>query len=88
MVGSSIHFDRERFLRQHMPKLNRIFHYRNIDVSSQLEVMKKRHPARFEQLRRSLDEYNKSSHRTLDDLHDTINSLRVIEGLEPRYDNR
>lgn len=88
MVGSSIHFDRERFLRQYMPKLNRIFHYRNIDVSTMTETMKKRHPARFEQLRRTLDEYNKNSHRTLDDIHDSINVLRVCEGMEPRYDVR
>jgi oligoribonuclease len=33
ICGSSVHFDRA-FLKQHMPKLESIFHYRNIDVST------------------------------------------------------
>lgn len=33
MCGSTIHFDR-KFLEKHMPRLNKFFHYRNLDVSS------------------------------------------------------
>lgn len=33
MAGSTINFDRS-FLAQHMPALNEVFHYRNIDVST------------------------------------------------------
>jgi oligoribonuclease len=33
MCGSTVHFDRS-FMREHMPKLERVFQYRNIDASS------------------------------------------------------
>lgn len=37
MCGSSVHFDRG-FLKKHMPRLEAMFHYRNIDISTVKEL--------------------------------------------------
>ena len=38
MCGNSVHFDR-RFLRAHLPSIEGLFHYRNLDVSSLYAAM-------------------------------------------------
>lgn len=84
MVGSSIHFDRERFLRFQMPNINDMFHYRNIDASAQRAYIEKRKPKFAANCAKILENSKRGNHRVLDDIHDSINLLRVLDGLEPR----
>ncbi|MEE2650102.1 MAG: oligoribonuclease [Candidatus Thermoplasmatota archaeon] len=67
LCGSSIHHDR-RFLRRYMPELNEFFHYRNVDVSSIKEVVRRWHP-------RSPKFRKNSGHRALDDTRGSIAEL-------------
>ena len=67
LCGSSIHHDR-RFLRRYMPELNEFFHYRNVDVSSIKEVVRRWHP-RSPRFRKN------SGHRALDDVRGSIEEL-------------
>ena len=85
MVGSSINFDRERFLKYEMPELNDLFHYRVIDASSQRAFKQKRHPRFAAEAAKIAADAQRNSHRVLDDIHDSVNLLRVLDGLEPRY---
>ena len=85
MVGSSINFDRERFLKYYMPDLNNLFHYRVIDASSQRAFVQKRRPRFAEDAIKRAEEARRGTHRVLDDIHDTVNLLRVLDGLVPRY---
>ena len=39
LAGNSVHFDR-RFIKRYMPKLEKIFYHRLIDVSSSMEILK------------------------------------------------
>jgi oligoribonuclease len=68
MCGNSICQDR-RFLFRHMPALERYFHYRNLDVSTIKELVRRWAPnvPLFEK---------KSSHLALDDIRDSIEELR------------
>ena len=68
MCGNSICQDR-RFLSRHMPKLENYFHYRNLDVSTVKELVK-----------RWTDDQEpfakESTHLALNDIHDSIEELR------------
>ena len=68
MCGNSICLDR-RFMHRLMPKLEAYFHYRNLDVSSVKEIVKRWAPDRpmFEK---------DSSHLALNDIRDSINELK------------
>lgn len=68
MCGNSICQDR-RFLHRLMPQLENYFHYRNLDVSSIKEIVKRWYPdgKQFEK---------ESSHLAMDDIHDSIKELR------------
>jgi oligoribonuclease len=69
LCGNSIGQDR-RFLARWMPDLERYMHYRNIDVSSFKEVVKRWAPEK-------LKEYRKSSrHEALADIYDSIEELK------------
>jgi len=69
MCGNSICQDR-RFLYRSMPTLEAYFHYRNLDVSSIKELVRRWHP-------RVSDGFEKKgSHLALDDIVDSINELR------------
>jgi oligoribonuclease len=46
LCGNSIHMDRE-FLRRHMRALHDHLHYRNVDVSTLKEVIRRWYPGRF-----------------------------------------
>lgn len=70
LAGSSVHFDRG-FLALHMPEVERFFHYRNVDISSVKEMVKRWRPDVAE----TLPEPRKS-HRVIDDLMDTIEEAR------------
>ncbi|WP_222564457.1 oligoribonuclease [Novilysobacter antarcticus] len=69
MCGNSICQDR-RFLHRQMPKLQRYFHYRNLDVSTVKELAKRWAPSISAGL------HKQGSHTALSDVHDSINELR------------
>lgn len=69
LCGNSIGQDR-RFLYKYMPELNEFFHYRNIDVSTIKELVK-----RWYKSAPSAPE-KKKTHHVLDDIHDSIEELR------------
>ena len=69
MCGNSICLDR-RFLHRYMPRLERFFHYRNLDVSTLKELCLRWAPekaGRFEK---------RAEHRALLDVRDSIAELR------------
>lgn len=68
LCGNSIWQDR-RFLARHMPRLEKLFHYRIVDVSSIKVLAKNWYP--------TLAPYPKSEkHLALADVHDSIGELR------------
>jgi len=68
LCGNSIWQDR-RFLIKHMPRLEAFFHYRNIDVSSLKELVRRWYP--------SVPPYEKKkSHLALSDIIESINELK------------
>ena len=70
MCGNSICQDR-RFMARCMPKLEAFFHYRNLDVSSIKELLKRWAPPNV------LSGFKKGgSHLALDDTRDSIRELR------------
>lgn len=69
MCGNSICQDR-RFLHREMPRLERYFHYRNLDVSTIKELARRWAPAVNAGVKKT------SSHTALSDVHDSINELR------------
>ncbi len=69
MCGNSICQDR-RFLHRQMPRLERYFHYRNLDVSTVKELARRWAPAIASGVGKN------SSHTALSDVHDSIAELR------------
>lgn len=69
MCGNSICQDR-RFLAREMPKLERYFHYRNLDVSTVKELARRWAPSVFGALKKA------STHLALDDIRESIDELR------------
>ena len=69
MAGNSICQDR-RFLANYMPKLERYFHYRNLDVSSLKELARRWKPEALEGVKKS------GAHLALDDIKDSILELQ------------
>ena len=69
MCGNSICQDR-RFLHREMPKLERYFHYRHLDVSTIKELAKRWAPHVAAGVKKS------SSHLALNDIHDSIAELK------------
>lgn len=69
MCGNSICQDR-RFLHRLMPRLEKYFHYRNLDVSTLKELARRWAPAVLDGLRKQ------SAHTALSDVHDSIEELR------------
>ncbi|MCJ7596982.1 MAG: oligoribonuclease [Desulfobacterales bacterium] len=68
LCGNSIWQDR-RFLIRYMPELESFLHYRNVDVSSLKELVRRWYP--------SLPPYEKSkAHLALSDIKESINELR------------
>ncbi|PIE36400.1 MAG: oligoribonuclease [Gammaproteobacteria bacterium] len=69
MCGNSICQDR-RFMVRHLPELERHFHYRNLDVSTIKELVRRWQPA-------LADGFTKTaSHLALDDIRESIAELR------------
>lgn len=69
LCGNSICQDR-RFLHRCMPKLEKFFHYRNLDVSTLKELAKRWNPHVFNGIKKA------GKHIALDDIKDSIEELR------------
>ena len=69
MAGNSIGTDRMFIIRQ-MPKLDAFLHYRNIDVSSLKELVRRWYPRVYFQLPKKV-----GSHRALADIRESIQEL-------------
>jgi len=69
MCGNSVHQDR-RFLNRYMPELEDHFNYRNLDVSTLKELVRRWRPDLMSGLKK------KGSHLALDDISDSINEMR------------
>lgn len=69
MCGNSICQDR-RFLARWMPKLENYFHYRNLDVSTLKELVKRWRP----ELAKGLSKHGK--HEALADIYESIEELK------------
>ena len=69
MCGNSICQDR-RFLARYMPKLEAYFHYRNLDVSTLKELVKRWRP----ELAKGLTKHGK--HEALADIYESIEELK------------
>ena len=68
MCGNSICQDR-RFLARHMPRLERYFHYRNLDVSTLKELARRWKPSAMEGFKKA------QKHTALADIHESIDEL-------------
>ncbi len=69
MCGNSICQDR-RFMARQMPELEGWFHYRNLDVSTLKELVKRWRPDLIDGFRKQ------GKHLALDDIYDSINELK------------
>lgn len=69
LCGNSICQDR-RFMAKHMPELEGYFHYRNLDVSTLKELVRRWMPELLEGL------VKESKHQAMDDIRDSVNELR------------
>jgi len=69
LAGNSIGTDR-MFIIRHMPKLDQFLHYRNIDVSSIKELVRRWYPRVYFQLPKK-----NGSHRALADIRESIQEL-------------
>ena len=70
LAGSSIHMDRV-FLERYMPSITDHLHYRNVDVSTVKELVRRWMPAIYE-----ARPTKKGAHRALDDIRESIEELR------------
>ena len=69
LCGNSIGHDR-RFLVKYMPKLHDFFHYRNVDVSSIKELVRRWYPLTPHSPEK------KKTHQVLDDIRESIEELK------------
>ncbi|HVM14381.1 MAG TPA: oligoribonuclease [Egibacteraceae bacterium] len=70
LAGNSIHADR-LFLRRYMPTLEAYLHYRNVDVSTVKELVRRWYPEAF-----ASRPYKGGGHRALADIRESIDELR------------
>lgn len=71
MAGSSVHFDRA-FIKEWMPKLESVFSYRSVDVSTVSELAKCWFPSAYGER----PQPEKKPHRAIDDIKGSIELLR------------
>ena len=69
LCGNSVHADRH-FLFRHMRTLHDHLHYRNVDVSSVKEVLKRWYPKAFDPPPKA------GKHEALADIHESVRELR------------
>lgn len=77
MCGNSIGSLDRPFVQKHFPKLNRHFHYRNIDISSFKEVCRMVNPALFKNLEPIIGTKINATHRVLDDVAASIKEYQA-----------
>lgn len=70
LAGNSIHQDR-LFLAAYMPVVERHLHYRNVDVSTVKELVRRWHPEAY-----AARPTKRGHHRALDDIRESIDELR------------
>lgn len=70
MAGNSIYFDKA-WLREHMPRFERFFHRRVIDISTLNEIAKRVAPKVFERRPRADD-----NHRAMSDAENSLDTIR------------
>ena len=70
LAGNSVHADRA-FLRRHMPDLEARVHYRNVDVSTIKELVRRWYPQVLDNA-----PVKEGGHRALADIRESINELR------------
>jgi oligoribonuclease len=70
LAGNSVHQDRA-FLRRWMPGLHDFLHYRNVDVSTVKELLRRRSPEIVANAPAKTGQ-----HRALDDIRESIRELR------------
>jgi len=70
ICGNSVHQDR-RFLYTHMPQLEAFFHYRNLDVSTIKELVRRWAPDLYKQTQKQKE----SKHEALADIEESIAEL-------------
>lgn len=70
LAGNSIHQDR-RFLRRYMARVDGFLHYRNVDVSTVKELVRRWYP---EVLAAAPEKVG--AHRAMDDIRESIEELR------------
>jgi oligoribonuclease len=70
LAGNSIHQDR-RFIQRYMPRLDAYLHYRNVDVSTVKELVRRWYPTVFEGAPKK-----QGVHRALDDIRESITELQ------------
>ncbi len=70
LAGNSIHQDR-LFLATYMKTLESHLHYRNVDVSTLKELVRRWYPTEYDARPKK-----KGSHRALDDIRESIDELR------------
>jgi oligoribonuclease len=68
MCGNSIWKDRQ-FVERYMPRLTKMLHYRNVDVSTVKELARRWYPGHAAPVK-------KETHRALDDIRESIEELR------------
>lgn len=73
LAGNSIAQDR-RFLRREMPKVEAFLHYRNVDVSTVKELVRRWYPA-------LAPAEKKQAHQALDDIRESVDELRYYRSL-------
>lgn len=73
LAGNSIAQDR-RFLRREMPKVEAFLHYRNVDVSTVKELVRRWYPA-------LPAAEKKQAHQALDDIRESVEELRYYRSL-------
>ncbi|MGL5216543.1 MAG: oligoribonuclease, partial [Aeromonas hydrophila] len=69
LCGNSIGQDR-RFMVKHMAELEAFFHYRNVDVSTIKELVRRWQPELLDQFKKS------GTHQALDDIRESIAELQ------------
>ena len=73
LCGSTIWMDR-LFVRKYLPKIDAFLHYRNVDVSSVKELVKRWYTIDLEK-----ELPSKDLHRALPDVYESINELRFYK---------
>jgi oligoribonuclease len=70
LAGNSVHQDR-LFLARYMPALEKHLHYRNVDVSTIKELVRRWYPEQY-----AKRPVKKGTHRALEDIRESIEELR------------